>query len=159
MTEQLINTMNELRHWFESERKSISKGNGSQWSTRQCEELMGKINEILAANVAQPAPEQPDYAQTLFEQWFVWHYPGDTVLHDPMWHAQRIYRSAISATQLAPKQDEIRNAVLEEAARHIDEMGHPQEAGLGMDQWEQGIMVALQSAATRIRALKENSND
>jgi hypothetical protein len=60
MTDQLINTLNELRHWFESERKSISKGNGSPWSMWQCEEQIAKIDAALAIAAQSVAPVVPE---------------------------------------------------------------------------------------------------
>jgi hypothetical protein len=45
----LERTLEEVRHWFESERKSISKGNGSQWCMWQCEEQMERIDAVLGS--------------------------------------------------------------------------------------------------------------
>jgi hypothetical protein len=44
----LIEALQNVRHWFESERKSISKGNGSQWSMWQCDEQMEAIDAALS---------------------------------------------------------------------------------------------------------------
>lgn len=34
-----------------------------------------------------------------FTEWFVQNYPGpDTIIHDPRWHAPRIYRAATAPT-------------------------------------------------------------
>lgn len=45
--ERLRTALTEVRNWFESERKSISKGNGSQWSIWQCQEQMETIDEAM----------------------------------------------------------------------------------------------------------------
>lgn len=65
----------------------------------------------------------------------------------------------VAPVQLAAQRDAVRNAALEEAAQHIEEMN--QSAGdasayddRAMHEWEQGSMFALQSAAKRIRALQ-----
>jgi len=47
--ERYLAALLELRNWFESERKSISKGNGSQWSMWQCEEQIAIIDAARAA--------------------------------------------------------------------------------------------------------------
>jgi len=47
--ERYLAALLELRNWFESERKSISKGNGSQWSIWQCEEQIAIIDAARAA--------------------------------------------------------------------------------------------------------------
>lgn len=44
----LLEVLQEVRHWFEAERKSISKGNGSPWSMWQCEEQMQAIDAAIA---------------------------------------------------------------------------------------------------------------
>lgn len=38
----------EVRIWFEAERKSISKGNGSRWSMLQCQEQIDAIDAATA---------------------------------------------------------------------------------------------------------------
>lgn len=43
----LLQALKEVKHWFESERKSISKGNGSQWSMWQCEEQIEVIDAAI----------------------------------------------------------------------------------------------------------------
>ena len=43
----LTAALKNVREWFESESKSISKGNGSQWSKLQCDEQIATIDEVL----------------------------------------------------------------------------------------------------------------
>lgn len=43
----LTSALKNVREWFESESKSISKGNGSQWSKLQCDEQIATIDEVL----------------------------------------------------------------------------------------------------------------
>ena len=39
----------------------------------------------------------PSAAQQEFTEWFVKNYPGpDTIIHDPLWHAPKIYRAAMA---------------------------------------------------------------
>ena len=45
--DELMAALDEIRHWFESERKSISKGNGSKWSMWQCEAQMAVIDGAI----------------------------------------------------------------------------------------------------------------
>lgn len=56
-TKSTIKTLRELRHWFETQRKVISKGSGSSWDMGQCDEQMEIIDEALRlTDGAQDAP-------------------------------------------------------------------------------------------------------
>lgn len=44
----LRQALEETLAWFETERKSISKGNGSTWSMLQCQEQIDRIRQALA---------------------------------------------------------------------------------------------------------------
>lgn len=60
-TEQLLrDALEDTRNWFESERKSISKGNGSQWSMWQCEEQRDVIDAVLIAATSQQEEGEPE---------------------------------------------------------------------------------------------------
>lgn len=46
---ELVKALTEVKWWFEAERKSISKGNGSQWSMLQCTEQIENIDAAIAS--------------------------------------------------------------------------------------------------------------
>ena len=54
----------------------------------------------IDAALAEPVFESVAYEE--FERWFVTNYPGpDTIIHDPKWHAPKIYRAAHRAVLAA----------------------------------------------------------
>lgn len=55
MSDVLIKALTEVRNWCESERKSISKGNGSSWNAMQLAEQIDLIDAALAAHPSSDA--------------------------------------------------------------------------------------------------------
>ncbi|HJV75398.1 MAG TPA: hypothetical protein VJ654_14320 [Noviherbaspirillum sp.] len=74
---ELLLAVQAVRYWFEAERKSISKGNGSQWSMWQCEEQMEAIDTAIA-NANSPTAANADALtdREIMQEWDRHYLPG-----------------------------------------------------------------------------------
>ncbi|MCS6454757.1 hypothetical protein NX868_10825 [Burkholderia thailandensis] len=61
------------------------------------------VPALAASPVEQPAgaPIEANEVPAEFVEWFACNYPRDTIIHDPRWHAPKVFRAAASAMKRA----------------------------------------------------------
>ncbi|MBY4947044.1 hypothetical protein K6V92_10480 [Cupriavidus respiraculi] len=105
-----------LRLWNEGEFDTCRR----EWPEAPEDCYIGADPLHALTQAASTASAQEADGQAAFAEWFVKNYPGPyTIIHDPHWHAPRIYRAAMAAAPSVAQAGLSENAAMDVALRII----------------------------------------